>query len=144
MRGYPDFFGQPMFEKFGPLERITVNYVFDTLGQVEIPIDIVNKGVLLEYYLYITSFNEHVLFDLQLTIDTNDLVYEVIEIPSEHNNIPSKIKLFDNTFYDRENFITRYELTKQLSFTDNLKVTLESGIAGTFGVYSLIFYRLIV
>jgi len=129
-RGYPDYFGQSIFPKYGELIRINTTKIMAG-SEVWTVFDIDSKGVL--YFLHIESKNVagYDNLDIELTIDGSVFYNESVTDMYLYQNLFMCSHPLAMVYNNEASHYLAIGLTKEVPFGTQIKLIIENGGADT-------------
>lgn len=123
-RGYPDFYGQPIFEKLGPLEKITNIFYPAHANEYKKMLDISNRGILQKLTLFIGCDVGQCAFNIAINIEGLPLYTVDFLMPSELNGGLFPDDMFISSSYNRLLNEGQLKLERELNFNDSIDITI--------------------
>jgi len=136
MRGYPDFFGMPIFEKYGPLVPFTLTGTVDTLADDVTLLSVSNKGILVYAFFGVQSETNKITANIETKIDGTRVFLNNCNMPEVGLNGQLYAPGFQVISDSRVLGYVYEQLDRELPFSTSIEFIL-NGISSAAWVYAL-------
>jgi len=135
-RGYPDFFGQSIFLKYGQMQHVNITAVNCPAGETTDIVSITGKGKTYSGWAY-ASVGVACLDSVKILAVIDGSIYEVcnhFECDYVYNATRITNALIQQTYYSAGDGYVAYAFAKDWTFEQSLKIQIENdcGVAAIF------------